>query len=84
MADFDDAAYRAYKRALLAVYDICHLCGHGGADSLDHIIPRRDGGTNHPTNLAPAHFKPCPMCHVRCNQRRGARVLPSAHRSREW
>lgn len=33
--------------------------------SLDHVIPRKEGGTNAPSNLR--------LCHHRCNNERDAR-----------
>ena len=50
----------------------CHLCGHAGSDTGDHIKPR----STHPhlqydvANGRPAHHKPCPTCGVRCNIKR--------------
>jgi HNH endonuclease len=48
--------------------DRCQLCGGPfgkgfSRRTLDHIIPRSKGGTNHPANLQLAHF--------RCNHQRG-------------
>jgi hypothetical protein len=34
---------------------MCHICGQGGADAIDHIVPVAWGGSDHPSNLAPAH-----------------------------
>ncbi|MGI8753337.1 MAG: hypothetical protein ACR2MN_13675 [Acidimicrobiales bacterium] len=31
-------------------------------------MPRSQGGTDDPTNLAPAHDQPCPTCGRRCHQ----------------
>jgi hypothetical protein len=52
----------------------CQLCGgpfgHGfAALTLDHIIPRSRGGTNHPANLRLAHFL--------CNNLRGSPLPPA-------
>lgn len=48
---------------------VCHLCGHGGADSADHVIPRSEDPdkTYDASNLRPVHHKPCPACGIRCN-----------------
>lgn len=46
---------------------VCHLCGGPGATTADHIIPRKHGGTNALSNLAPAHQS--------CNSARGAMTL---------
>lgn len=45
----------------------CHLCGHAGASTADHLIPRSLGGDNSLANLRPAH--------VSCNSARGALPL---------
>lgn len=53
-------------RLVLAASDLCGLCGHGGARTIDHVIsyqawpkdPRTGKplpGLHHPTNLQPAH-----------------------------
>lgn len=58
----------------------CHLCHHGGADSGDHLRPRK----THPelqlevSNGRPVHHKPCPTCGVRCNIRRKAKPMTAA------
>ena len=49
---------------------ICHLCGHPGATTADHLIPHAHGGTDDLDNLAAAH--------VRCNQVRGTRPIEQA------
>jgi 5-methylcytosine-specific restriction endonuclease McrA len=83
---------RARKRVLQAS-TICWLCGHDGADSADHLVPRAHllatGQThllNAISNLAPAHHEPCPTCNIRCNRKRGT-GMPSrkqAAASRPW
>lgn len=42
---------------------MCWICGEGGADSVDHVLPRAQGGTDDPDNLKAAHMG--------CNNRRG-------------
>jgi 5-methylcytosine-specific restriction endonuclease McrA len=37
----------------------CQLCGHLGADQVDHVIEVSDGGTNDETNLRAVHDNPC-------------------------
>jgi hypothetical protein len=51
---------------------ICHLCGHGGADQVDHVIPwgewaRTDLNVHDESNLRPAHGSPCPTCGRSCH-----------------
>lgn len=39
---------------------ICHVCGRGNADQVDHIIAVGLGGArNDRSNLAPIHSEPC-------------------------
>lgn len=40
---------------------ICAFCGKAGATLADHIIPKRLGGPDHPSNLRAAHVG----CHSR-------------------
>ena len=71
------------NRRILAASDVCHICGHQGADAVDHVLPlgpvkddpvelaRRD---TDPANLKPAHHDvPCPTCGERCNRSKGDR-----------
>lgn len=66
MRAYNDPAYRRYAALVRRTRPLCHICGLPGADTADHITPTRRGGTNTPTNLAPAHFK--------CNSSKGART----------
>ena len=34
---------------------VCHICGQGAADAIDHIVAVSWGGSDDPSNLAPAH-----------------------------
>lgn len=64
--------YKRWRRAVLARSTVCWICGHGGADSADHITPLALGGALlDPDNGAPAHHEPCPTCGRRCNAARG-------------
>jgi 5-methylcytosine-specific restriction protein A len=47
------------RRILERDHHICHLCGQPGADTVDHITPLADGGTDNERNLAAAHDHPC-------------------------
>lgn len=71
--------WRRARAAVLARSTLCWLCGHGGADSVDHVIPRSRGGSLlDPSNLRPAH--------LRCNIQRGNKpaVDTPPPRSRDW
>lgn len=66
----------------LATYGrVCWLCGHDGADSADHVLPRSRGGSNRVENLRPAHHHPCTSCGERCNTKRGNRMHPRMRRT---
>lgn len=52
---YSDPAYKAFSRHVVATGPICALCGDPGADTVDHVIPLSEGGTNWPDNLQPAH-----------------------------
>jgi len=56
------------RAEILADDDVCHLVRDGGADTLDHVVPRsvRPELTWDVDNLRPAH--------LRCNSRRGNRT----------
>jgi 5-methylcytosine-specific restriction endonuclease McrA len=83
---------RPWKRArarVLADSDVCWWCGHGGADAVDHVVPRSLGGpVLDPANLRPIHgVTGCPACKVKCNSVRGNRLQPRvghARSSRRW
>jgi len=47
---------------------VCHICGENAADAIDHIVPVSWGGSDDPSNLAPAHTS--------CNTARGAARPP--------
>jgi len=51
------------RQKVFATYgDACWLCGGGGADTIDHLIPLSDGGDDHMDNLRPAHGKKSNHC----------------------
>jgi hypothetical protein len=47
---------------------LCWICGQGGADSADHVVPLSQGGTDNEENLAAVHHNVQP----RCNRVRGS------------
>lgn len=55
------------QRILIRDGYTCQLCGAEGADSVDHIVPRRLGGTDHDDNLQT-------LCR-RCNSSKGGRFF---------
>lgn len=77
----DRTAFTLYKNKLLNEcaedgFIKCSICGlpinvslhypNPWSLTIDHIIPISKGGTTHPDNLAPAHF--------RCNRRKGEKL----------
>ena len=74
MSRYHDAGGRVpstLARSILRADDTCWICHRPGATTIDHLVPLQLGGTNDPTNLAPAH--------VGCNSARGTRpLLPPA------
>ena len=68
------SARQRVNARILAASDVCHICGHGGANQVDHVIALARGGTEDASNKRPAHGKtPCPTCGVVCNQSKGDR-----------
>ncbi|MDQ3344259.1 MAG: HNH endonuclease, partial [Actinomycetota bacterium] len=65
---------------------ICWLCGHDGADSVDHVIALANGGAPlDPNNLRPAHHLPCTTCAIRCNRAKGSGSnIPALPTSSAW
>ena len=56
----------------------CHICGHEGAHTADHLVPLSMWGNQpyDPRLSRPAHgIDGCPTCHVKCNSSRGNRQL---------
>lgn len=73
------AQWKRIRAEILDESDICWICKHPGANSIDHVIPVKLGGAMFdPANLRPAH--------LRCNQKKG--VKPGAQlrnpTSRRW
>jgi 5-methylcytosine-specific restriction endonuclease McrA len=76
----DGARFRRARRAFLAANRTCWICGHVGADTIDHVVPRSVRRTSLDyANWRPAHgVRGCDHCvpHAdgrprRCNQERG-------------
>ena len=68
------------NRRILAASDVCHICGHPGSDSVDHVKALARAADEaealrldtDPSNLRPAHHDvPCPTCGERCNRAKG-------------
>ena len=59
---------------ILNASNVCHICGHPGADAVDHVVPLNPKpggaqGTEDIANLRPAHHDtPCPTCGRKCNR----------------
>jgi 5-methylcytosine-specific restriction endonuclease McrA len=69
--------WQRIRKQILVENDICWLCGHPGADSVDHVVPIRKGGEAYDlANLRPAHFS--------CNSRKKDRAIQPNHTSRLW
>jgi 5-methylcytosine-specific restriction endonuclease McrA len=82
---FNTRAYRRLRAHVLATKpNVCAWCGdpidltlsgnHPLGPSVDHILPRAQGGRDVPSNLQPMHR--------RCNTARGQAPLPGP--SRDW
>lgn len=65
---------RTVARVIRRDGGICHLCGGDGADSADHLITVKDGGTDAMANLKAVHHDVAP----RCNRIRGDRPIDVA------
>ena len=79
--------WREVRKRVLDESDVCGICGHEGADAVDHIVPLSKGGDPlNPDNLRPAHgIAGCPTCGIKCNSARGAgRDVTPMHTSRQW
>lgn len=71
---------RPWRRLRLVILErdggICGICGLPGADTVDHVRPRSQGGSNHPGNLRAAH--------AQCNYGRRDRVAGPPITTRAW
>lgn len=75
-----------WKRIRLQVLEreggICWLCGQPGADTVDHVVPLADGGTNNPANLRAAHGARQPR--YGCPGNYGRKGSQPVRMSRDW
>jgi 5-methylcytosine-specific restriction endonuclease McrA len=83
-------AQQKANKALLAASDVCWLCGHPGADAVEHKIPLATATTpqeyahlDQGWNKAPAHHTlACPTCGIKCNRVKSDKLIaPVARRS---
>lgn len=84
--DLTEYTYRKARARFLAEQDVCHLCGHAGADTVDHVIPVSKGADPADRdNWLPAHgVNGCPTCGRRCNSEKGDRQAAAFRTSRDW
>ena len=81
--------YRQARQQMFQHYGTtCHLCGHEGADTADHLEPISVNPNQpvDPHRMRPAHgVDGCPTCGRKCNQERGnSDVKTSLKTSQEW
>lgn len=87
--ELSSRAYRTMRASVLAEDDTCVVCGHGGSDATDHLVPvSRGGAPVDRDNLAPIHgVAGCPTCARQCNTDKGDLLLselPRLETSRDW
>jgi 5-methylcytosine-specific restriction endonuclease McrA len=62
------------NKAVMEKYGgVCHVCGHPGADQVDHVIPLAEGGPDTFANRRPIHSKPCHAAKTAEERERGRR-----------
>jgi 5-methylcytosine-specific restriction endonuclease McrA len=86
MNPLSSPAWKKTRAAILASGGVCWLCGHPGADTVDHVVPLSQGGALlDPANLRPAHGRARPEYGCQGNYGRGNRPpKPPLKRSRDW
>jgi 5-methylcytosine-specific restriction endonuclease McrA len=76
------AGWSATRRRVLRKSDVCYLCHQPGADEVDHVVPRHQGGGDDESNLRSVHRfchskKSSAEGHARKRALRAARFRPS-------
>lgn len=78
---------RRARAQMFAIYGhTCHLCGHDGATTADHLIPISVWPDQpiDPHGMRPAHGRAgCPTCGRKCNIERGNRAPTQPLRTSE-
>ena len=72
---------RRRARVLAQHGHVCHVCGHGQAEQVDHLLNVARGGTHDESNLAPIHGAACPSCGRRCHVEKTATESVAARSS---
>jgi len=85
----DSRSYRRASQEFLAAHTVCWICGHPGANSVDHATPASVAPWLRfvVSNWRPAHGggRRCPTCGTDCNAKRGDNPdLPKVTTSRRW
>lgn len=71
------------KRTMRRWRRVCHVCGRGGADRVDHVIPLSQGGTDDEANRRPIHEEPCHREKTERERAAGRAAKPQPSRLRE-
>jgi hypothetical protein len=58
----------------------CWLCGHEGADTIDHLVMISHGGSNDLENLRPAHGRKTEYCVGNFSRKRGKKAFNKGRR----
>jgi 5-methylcytosine-specific restriction endonuclease McrA len=87
--DVSNYTYMQARKSVLQESDVCIVCGHGGSDAADHVVPVSRGGDPYDrANLAPIHgVKGCLICLRKCNNEKSNKLITEMDRitnSRDW